>query len=142
MYIPITFKKLLEIGKQKEEFRWCKYLTFIQNRWNFHKKFTRRKCSWKYSPSTWQNYTPILTKTYGTHITMVKKYHIVFNMISTQIYPCSKYHTLMALIPPSRPVPLPKGIRGTLCSLHSRATPDTCSTLSAKATTWGGAHLE
>lgn len=71
--------------------------------------------------------------------------------ISSIIIPASLYKvwesdgmnlTLIALIPPSSPVPLPNGIRGTLCSLQSFVTPDTCSTLSAKATTCGGAHLK
>lgn len=138
MYIPITFKKLLEIGKQKEEFS-----NFHSEPAKFSQKIHKEKVFMKIFTI---NLTTLHTNSYQNirysyHYGKKIPTHIVFNIISTQIYPCSKYHTLMALIPPSRPVPLPKGIRGTLCSLHSRATPDTCSTLSAKATTWGGAHL-
>lgn len=84
MYIPISPSNSslrLEIRKKNSDDVHVKYLTFIQNRRNFHKKFTRRKCSWKYSPSTWKNYMPILSETYSTHITMVKKIptHILWN---------------------------------------------------------------
>ena len=45
--------------------------------------------------------------------------------------------TLKALTPPSSPVPLPKGMRGTTVLLHSCATLLTCSTLWANTTTSG-----
>ena len=72
-----------------------------------------------------------------THFTLTERIVSIRNKYSYKAKATNRLLTCKALTPPSSPVPLPKGMRGTTASLQSFDTPLTCSTDSANTTTSG-----